>query len=108
MGSLSFTVDNRMSARERVEKNERLFRDLNERIREVSESLLADGAPLEFICECARESCLDRLKLTPEQFAEVREETTWFFVVPGHEREDVEVVVDRRAGYVIVAKPWLA
>jgi hypothetical protein len=97
-----------MSTRERVEKNERLFRDLNERIREVSESLLAEGEPVEFICECARESCLDRLKLTPDQFAEVREDPTWFFVVPGHEREDVEVVVERRAGYAIVAKPWLA
>jgi hypothetical protein len=97
-----------MSTRERVEKNERLFRDLNERIREVSESLLAEGEPVEFICECAREGCLDRVKLTPAEFAEVREDETWFFVVPGHEREDVEIVVERRADYVIVAKPWLA
>ena len=98
----------RMSTRERVEKNERLFRDLNERIRDVSESLLEDGEPVEFICECAHEGCLDRVKLTRELFAEVRDDATWFFVVPGHEREDVEVVVERREGYVIVAKPWLA
>jgi hypothetical protein len=98
----------RMSTRERVEKNERLFRELNERIRDVSESLLADGEPVEFICECAREACLDRLELTRDLFAEVRSDPTWFFVVPGHEREDVEVVVERREGYVIVAKPWLA
>jgi hypothetical protein len=97
-----------MSTRDRAEKNERLFRDLNERIREVSASLLAEGDPVEFVCECVHESCLARLRLTPEQFAEVREDPTWFFVLPGHEREDVEVVVDRREGYVIVAKPWLA
>jgi hypothetical protein len=97
-----------VSARERVEKNERLFRELNERIRDVSISLLGAGEPVEFICECAHESCLDRLMLTREQFQEVRDDPTWFFVAPGHEREDVEVVVERRTGYVIVAKPWLA
>ncbi len=96
-----------MTTRDRVEKNERLFRELNERIREVSESLLDAGDPVEFICECARETCLDRMLLTRGQFDEVREDPRRFFVVPGHEREDVEVVVDRRASYVIVAKPWL-
>jgi hypothetical protein len=97
-----------MSVRERVEKNERLFRELNERIRDVSVHLLEDGEQVEFICECAHEGCLDRLKLTRAEFSEVRADPTWFFVAPGHEREDVEVVVDRRGSYVIVAKPWMA
>ena len=97
-----------MSTRESIEKNERLFRELNERIRDVSESLLEEGEQVEFICECAHEGCLDRLKLTRALFAEVRDDPTWFFVIPGHERADVEDVVDRREGYVIVAKPWLA
>ena len=96
-----------MSIRERVEKNERLFRELNERIRDVSVDLLEEGEPVEFICECAHEGCLDRIKLTRPLFAEVRAEPTWFFVAPGHEREDVEVVVERRDGYVIVSKPWM-
>jgi hypothetical protein len=97
-----------VTTRDRVEKNERLFRELNGRIRDVSEPLLGAGEPVEFICECARESCLDRVLLTRAQFDEVREDPRWFFVAPGHEREDVELVVERRAGYVIVAKPWLA
>ncbi len=91
----------------RVEKNERLFRELNERIRDVSRDLLDESEQVEFFCECAAEGCLDRLKLTRAQFAEVRADSTWFFVAPGHELEDVEVVVERREGYVIVAKPWI-
>jgi len=104
----SFTVDSRMSTRGRVAKSERLFRELNDRIREVSEALLGAGERVEFICECAHEGCLDKIKLTRTEFAEVRGDATWFFVAPGHEREDVEVVVERRDGYVIVSKPWLS
>jgi hypothetical protein len=94
--------------RARAEKNERLFRELNARIRDVSQPLLAEGEPVEFICECAYEGCLERLLLTRAEFGSVRADPTWFFVVPGHEREDVETVVERYPSYVVVAKPWLA
>jgi hypothetical protein len=85
-----------------------LFRDLNERIREVSERLFVRDESIAFVCECGREGCLDRLDMTLEDIESVRAEPTWFAVVPGHELEHLEQVVERRPGYTIVAKPWLA
>jgi hypothetical protein len=43
------------SAWERVEQNERLFREVNERIAEVTERVLDGGAAdADFYCECAQ------------------------------------------------------
>jgi hypothetical protein len=44
-----------------------LYREVNKRIREVSESLGSDGA-LEFLCECAGDDCTATLTLTRVQF----------------------------------------
>ncbi|MGI8421076.1 MAG: hypothetical protein ACR2MU_02260 [Gaiellaceae bacterium] len=97
-----------MTTRDRIAKNERLFRELNERIREVSESLLAEGEGVEFICECGNEGCLERITLTRAEFRTVRSERTHFFVIPGHELPELEQIVARHAGFTVVGKPWLS
>jgi hypothetical protein len=98
-----------MYTRERAEKNERLFRDLNERIYEMAASLHAIGPPhIEFICECAREGCLDRIRLTLDEYRDLRSNSAHFAVVSGHELLDVETLVATHERYTVVAKPWLA
>jgi hypothetical protein len=97
-----------MYTRERAEKNERLFRDLNERIREMAEQLAVGPPHLEFICECAREGCLDRIELTLPEYSAVRAEPSHFALVSGHELLDVESLVARHDRYTVVAKAWLA
>jgi hypothetical protein len=98
-----------MYTRERAEKNERLFRELNERIHEMASSLHAIGPPhIEFICECAREGCLDRIELTLEEYGVVRGDPAHFALVSGHELLDVETLVAQHERYTVVAKPWLA
>jgi len=42
--------------------------------------------------------------LTPEEYRAVRQDPMCFFVVPGHERVDLEDVVEGHAGYVVVRK----
>jgi hypothetical protein len=98
-----------MYTRERAEKNERLFRELNERIYEMAASLLATGPPhVEFICECAREGCLDRIELTLDEYLGLRTNRAHFALVSGHELLDVESLVAEHERYTVVAKPWLA
>ena len=96
-----------MPASERVGKNEALFREVNERIRDVSGEFIAfDGdAPLQFVCECSEEGCNEAVVLTLPEYEAVRADPTHFIVAPGHlwEPHD-ERVVKEAASYVVVEK----
>jgi hypothetical protein len=59
----------------------------------------------QFVCECSDARCVDKLRLTPREYIEVREHPTRFFVVPGHEMAEVDRVVGRNAGFTTVEKP---
>ena len=48
-------------------KHQRLYREVNKRIREVSDLFGKDG-PVEFLCECGREHCTATFALTQAQF----------------------------------------
>lgn len=97
-----------MATRQQIERNERLFREVNERINELSEQLLDGGGELiEFFCECGRNFCSDRLQLTLAEYGAVRSDPTHFAVVPGHEIETLESVAERHEQYVVVEKEWL-
>jgi hypothetical protein len=87
----------------RIGKNEALFREVNERVKNVNESF-GELVDAQFVCECGDRECLDRITVPLDEYERVRADPTTFFVKPGHEIPDVEVVVDRREGYVIVRK----
>ena len=96
-----------MPTSERVGKNEALFREVNERIREVSGQALAlDGeAPLHFVCECSDEGCNEPVELTVPEYEAVRAEPTHFLVAPGHVWEpDDEHVVREAESYMVLEK----
>ena len=91
--------------RDQMAKNEALFRDVNERVKEVDRS---HNIPVEdlwdFLCECANSGCLERLSLTLGEYEDVRSNPTTFVVKHGHERPEVEAVVSATDRYVIVEK----
>ena len=92
---------------ERVGKNEALFREVNERIRDVSgEVVVFDGeAPLQFVCECSDEGCNEAVVLTLPEYEAVRADATHFIVAPGHVWEpDDEHVVKETENYTVVEK----
>jgi len=96
--------DGRIDDRERrVIKNEALFRQVNERIEEVSE-LVPEGDRLEFLCECGEQSCLERIELTRGEYEAVRSVPTHFAIRPGHAHDDFERVVDRGERYDVIEK----
>ena len=89
----------------RLARNEDRFRDANERLeRVVAEGGTANGGRVEFLCECADRDCVESISLTLAEYRRVRSDGTWFVVRPGHQLQDVEDVVARGDGYVIVAK----
>jgi hypothetical protein len=88
---------------QRVAKNEALFRQVNERIEEVNESLDAEE-PSDFLCECGDENCTSPVSLTLAEYEQVRSNPTHFIIAPGHEVVDVERVIARTERFSVVEK----
>jgi hypothetical protein len=92
---------------ERLAENEVLFRSVNEQIEEKALELEGrDG--YQFICECSSDTCFDRIALTFAEYEHVRSEGTRFFVAPGHESIEVELVVEAMQKYNVVEKYGVA
>jgi hypothetical protein len=91
----------------RLAKNEVFFRETNEYLEQ--EALARGRTTTDFICECVRRGCVDRLPITIEAYEQVRVSGGECFVVmPGHEDAAVERVVARYDGYVVVEKIGVA
>jgi hypothetical protein len=98
------------SVEARLAQNEVMFRAINERIRELAIKLREEASEdIAFVCECADETCVERVPLKLAQYEEVRAIPARFFVVPGHEATPlVETVLFRGADFAIVRKIGLA
>lgn len=79
--------------------NQLLFREVNERLRETIGS---EQSPLDFLCECSSEDCIETISLSLEDYDRVRSHSNLFFVAPGHERLEVERIVDQEDGFLLV------
>jgi hypothetical protein len=86
--------------RKRLEHNEAVFRSVNEEI----DGRATPGDPLEYVCECADTGCNETVPMTHEAYRAVRAGTSRFLVVPGHERAEIEQVVESHDGYLVVEK----
>lgn len=88
----------------RIGKNEALFREVNERIERVTESLQVTTETLSILCECGSASCTEQIEVSIPEYERIRAEPTHFFVCRGHEEPDVEDVVEQAPGYDVVRK----
>jgi hypothetical protein len=86
--------------RERLARNEAVFREVNERI----EELTREGQWLDLVCECGNADCTEPVRLTVSDYERVRQEPTDFLVAPGHLIPEIERVVAAGAGYEVVRK----
>ncbi len=97
-----------MSPREeRAIRNETLFREVNVHIAELEERIQASGEPLSLICECAKTGCALPIEVDPAVFQAVRESPRRYLVAPGHQRIELETLIEQHNGYVIVEKHTL-
>lgn len=93
---------------ERLALNEALFRDVNERIREISDRFEQPDATYDFLCECSDPACSERVVLTAAEYEHVRAEPTRFVVAKGHALPEIESVVEQAKDHVIVEKEGAA
>jgi hypothetical protein len=91
-----------MDREEHIANTESLFRDVNERIAEVSDRF--DAPEAELMCECADPDCAERIEVPLQEYDRVREDGTRFVIDPDHVEPTVEKIVQRRRGYAIVQK----
>jgi hypothetical protein len=87
----------------RMGGNEALFREVNEAIERGSWPGEADDL-VRFRCECGRIECNETVQLTLREYERIRAHPRRFFAVPGHEQPEIEDVVERWEGYVLVDK----
>jgi hypothetical protein len=92
----------------RLAMNEALFRDVNERIREISDTFGQKDSTYDFLCECSDPECAERVVLTRGEYEHVRSEPTRFVIAKGHAVPEVESVIDRAKDHVIVEKEGAA
>jgi hypothetical protein len=90
---------------DRIAKNEAVFRATNREIERADQEGVgaADGV-LEVICECGQDSCSGVITLTVSEYDSVHSQKDRFVVVPGHQVEEIERVVDDRKAYLVVDK----
>jgi hypothetical protein len=97
-----------VEGRERRAKNEALFREVNERVEELSNRLAGagdeDSLLAGFVCECSQTACTELLQVTYKTYEAVRENPRRFLVLPGHEDLVVDRVVERHKDHLVVEK----
>jgi hypothetical protein len=99
-----------LDRQERAAKNQSLFREVNERVKDVNDQFYAYTAVGDWICECADDTCTERIEMTLREYEHIRSAGTRFFVAPADEHvlADVEAVVERNDRYWIVEKTELS
>ena len=92
---------------ERVGRNEAVFREVNERIKDLTMQFqVAEPSGLiEFVCECSAETCREMVEVTLSEYEVVRADPAHFLIVPGHVwHPETEHEVLRTERYSIVEK----
>ena len=102
-GAIATNVQTNEEREERLAKNEVIFRTVNEAIEQKAIEM-GGLDEYQFICECSSADCFERISLTLRQYEHVRREGVRFFVFPGHENVEVEMVVSRTSTHSIVEK----
>jgi hypothetical protein len=92
----------------RAAQNELVFRAVNEQIVKMTDRFREQLADIDIVCECANTACVGTIRIHVDDFARVERAAGTCLVLPGHEDESVEQVLERSEGYVTVWKPSVA
>jgi hypothetical protein len=85
-----------------------MFREINERLESRIQTFSSGEAELGILCECADPDCVARIRISPECYAAIRTDGRQFIVREGHERLDIEEVIERTAEYEVIRKRGVA
>ena len=85
-------------------KNEELFRNVNDRIESLSQSVAPRDQTMEYLCECDRPDCYEKVQASREEYESVRANATHFIVLAGHEDRRIEHVTFSNERFLVVEK----
>jgi hypothetical protein len=87
-------------------RTQSLFRDVNERVRQINEVFSAALPVGDWVCECANGGCTERVALPVADYERIRADGARFFVLPAevHVDHEIEDVIERNEGFWIVEK----
>jgi hypothetical protein len=89
----------------RVGLNETVFREVNERLRDLNQTFTTLSERMDLICECADTGCTAHLSMAPAEYEALRADPRRFVVLRGHEGgADVERVIERHEDWSVVEK----
>ena len=90
----------------RLARNQALYREVNERVKQINEAFDSLVPLGDWICECGNDGCAQRVALTSDEYHAVRKVETHFAVAPEdrHLFPEVERVVQRHERYWVVEK----
>ncbi len=88
---------------ERLAKNESLFRAVNERLDEIGEAV-PWSKTTDYLCECSDTTCIETVELTNDEYERARSRPTVFMLVPGHQRLEIERVIEENERFLLVEK----
>lgn len=105
------------NAERRQIENEMIFRRSNEKVGESLGALdamhIEDGdihlvrnedLTLHFKCECSDENCVVRIPMLLSKYQEIHADRKKFIVLPDHQVDPIEKVIEESAGYNVVKK----
>jgi hypothetical protein len=93
--------DRSRASKDRIARNEAIFREVNERVADVTDS---EARATNFLCECGNLDCVEEITLTDAEFVKLRSNPATFAVVPGHALEDVETIIEETDRFQVVEK----
>jgi hypothetical protein len=88
----------------RVGENEALYRLVNERIQALSAGVITRSGEFGVICECATLDCKLQIMIRPAVYEQARANSDHFIVVPGHQIDQIETVVEDHGSFVVIEK----
>lgn len=92
----------------RIAENETMFRDVNERIKNIQSGSAAEGLDYQFVCECGNPDCSEQINLSAAEYNEVRSYPVRFVTKPRHNIAGAEIVVAEHPDWIVVEKQGTA
>jgi hypothetical protein len=91
-------------------RTQSLFRNVNERVQDVNEAFSIAIPHGDWVCECAKESCSERISLSMEEYEAIRSSPIRFAIAPSAEHffSELEVVVEKNERFWVVEKTGTA
>ena len=88
----------------RAARNQAMFRAVNDKIRELTDTFAVATETFTIACECADPHCVDTIEVKPAEYEAIRANPRRFAVLPGHLDTDIEELIARSEGYHVAEK----